>query len=149
MEINNSLKVDVTKSFTASADQLYAAWTDGGQLKQWWKPMGDSLQEVTNDIKKGGTIRYVFDDGKLIISGEYLEVTGKQKLVYTWNWELPKDGVKNSAYKLSVEFKSKDAGSEIHVVQENFESEESMLPHREGWENGLSDLERFLETTHA
>lgn len=144
MDINKSLKVEASKSFPVSAEQLFGAWTDPAQLKQWWKPMGNSLKEVTNDLKKGGTVRYTFENEQLIISGEYLEVDGKQKLIYTWNWDLPKDAIKNAEYKLTVEFNSKGSGSEIQVLQENFETEESMVPHREGWEKGLSELEQFL-----
>ena len=145
MEINNMLKVEVAKNFPVSPAQLYLAWTEPEQLKQWWKPMGNSLKDVTNDIRKGGTVSYVFENNTLIISGEYLEVNGKEKLVYTWKWELPEDAVRNSEYKLSVEFKGNAGGSEIHVLQENFENEESMLPHQQGWEKGLSDLEQFLK----
>lgn len=143
MEINK-LKIEAGKSFPVSVDQLYNAWTNGEQLKQWWKPMGATLKEVTNDIKEGGTVRYVFGSDKLIISGKYLEVKEKGKLVYTWNWELPNDAVRNAEYKLTVSFGAKDNGSEINVLQENFQDEESMLPHREGWQQGLSELEQFL-----
>lgn len=144
MEINKALKVEVTKRFSVPVDQLYNAWTNPVQLKQWWKPMGNSLKEVTNDLKKGGTVRYVFENDKLIISGEYLEVKQNENLVYTWKWELPNDAVRNADYKLTVNFISKDNESEINVLQENFQDEESMFPHREGWEKGLTDLEHFL-----
>lgn len=144
MEINKELKVEVQKNFSAGADELYNAWTNPEQLKQWWKPMGNALTEVTNDIKQGGTVRYEFEGGKLIISGEYLEVKEKEKLVYTWNWELPNDEVRNAEYKLSVDFATGQNGSTIHVIQDNFQDEETMLPHREGWEKGLSELEQFL-----
>ena len=144
MEINKALKVEAGKSFPVSVDQLYKAWTSSDELKQWWKPMGTTLKEVTNDIKEGGTVRYVFGGDKLVISGKYLEVKEKEKLVYTWNWELPNDAVRNAEYKLTVSFEAKDNGSEIKVVQENFQDEETLLPHREGWEQGLSELEQFL-----
>lgn len=144
MEINKELTVEASKSFPVKADQLYKAWTDPEQLKQWWKPMGNTLQEVTNDIKKGGTVRYVFDNDTLIISGEYLEAEENKKLVYTWNWEFPADTVKNADYKLTVNFSDKDNGSEINVLQENFQEDEILLPHKEGWEKGLTDLENFL-----
>lgn len=148
MEINKELKVNAQKSFFVNVDELYNAWTDPEKLKQWWKPMGNSLKKVTNDLKKGGTVRYEFNDNKLIISGEYLDVKEKEKLVYTWNWELPEDAIRNASYKLSVNFTTKDNGSEIHVLQENFENEEAMLPHQEGWEKGLSELEQFLNQKH-
>lgn len=144
MEINKALQVEAGKNFSVSAHTLYESWTDPEQLKQWWKPMGNTLKEVTNDLKEGGSVRYIFDSDKLIISGKYLEVKEKEKLVYTWNWELPNDAVRNAEYKLTITFKSKDSGSEINILQENFQDEETLLPHQEGWNKGLSDLENFL-----
>ncbi|WP_018616731.1 SRPBCC family protein [Segetibacter koreensis] len=149
MEINKALKVEARKSYSVSPDELYKAWTDPEQLKQWWKPMGNTLKEVTNDIKVGGRVRYVFEDDKLIISGEYMEVKEKEKLVYSWNWELPEDAVRNAEYKLTVNFASKDYGSEIHILQENFQDDETLLPHQQGWEKGLTDLKEFLEGSNT
>jgi uncharacterized protein YndB with AHSA1/START domain len=144
MEINKELQVDARKSFSVGVDELYNAWTSPEQLKQWWKPMGNTLQDVTNDLKKGGIVRYVFTDNKLVISGEYLDVKEKEKLEYTWNWELPDDAVRNAPYKLTVSFAATNNGSEIHVLQQNFDDEESMVPHQQGWEKGLAELEQFL-----
>jgi len=149
MEITKALMVQIAKSFPVTAEQLYTAWTNPEQLKQWWKPMGNSLKEVINDVKEGGTVRYIFNDNKLVISGQYLEVKPNERLVYTWNWELPADAVRNADYKLTINFVPKDNGSEINVLQENFENEESMLPHQEGWEKGLDNLENFLSSAPA
>lgn len=149
MEMNKGLKVEAEKSFSVGIDQLYNAWTNPQQLKQWWKPMGNALKEVINDIKEGGTVLYMFDSDKLVISGEYLEVKEKKTLVYTWKWELPEDAVRNADYKLTVNFVSNGNGSEINILQENFQDEETLLPHQEGWEKGLSDLEHFLNGSNA
>lgn len=144
MELNKALKVEVAKDFDANVNALYNAWTNPEELKQWWKPMGNSLKEVINDVKEGGTARYIFNRDTLVISGQYQEVKENEKLVYTWNWELPNDAVRNAEYKLTINFKSIDNGSEIKVLQENFQDEETMLPHQQGWEKGLDDLNHFL-----
>jgi uncharacterized protein YndB with AHSA1/START domain len=79
-----------------------------------------------------------------VISGEYLEVNEQKQLVYTWNWDIPNDAIKNAAYKLTVEFSGSDGNSTLKVRQENFQDEETMKPHREGWDKGLADLEEYL-----
>jgi uncharacterized protein YndB with AHSA1/START domain len=93
------------------AKQLYDAWTEPEQLKQWWKPIGNQLAEVDNNIRKGGRVAYQFAEDTLRISGEYLEVNEGKNLVYTWNWEFPQDVVKNGAFKLNVRFEDKGNGS--------------------------------------
>jgi uncharacterized protein YndB with AHSA1/START domain len=76
-----------------------------------------------------------------------MEVKENEKLVYSWNWQLAKDDIKDSSYKLTIEFSGKDDTSNITVLQENFVNEEGALPHKEGWEKGLNDLKEFLEAT--
>ncbi len=141
--MSNDLKLEISKHFTETKEKLFAAWTEGDQLKKWWKPMNNSIVEVSNDLKQGGVVKYVFESG-LIISGNYEEVLENKKLVYSWNWNFPKDEVKNADYKLSVTFTEEGKSSNINVVQTSFENEESILPHKEGWEKGLNDLAEYL-----
>lgn len=144
--MNNNLKLEVSKHFKETTEKLYAAWTEEAQLKKWWRPMNTSLTEVINDLTKGGKVKYDFENG-LIISGTYAEVIENEKLVYSWDWHFPKDEIKNAPYKLSVIFKPESEGSAIHVLQENFENDESMLPHKQGWEQGLNDLAEYLSSS--
>lgn len=147
MDMQNQQKVEASKQFSVSVERLFQAWNDPEQLKQWWKPMGNQLNQVTNDLKPGGTVSYTFADNTLIISGKYEEVKENEQLVYTWNWDFPGNPVKNANYKLNVRFSASDNGSEIYVVQENNGNEENMHPNDEGWDQGLSDLDAFL-TSH-
>ncbi|GEO11304.1 SRPBCC family protein [Segetibacter aerophilus] len=144
METNNSQKIEVSKQFSVPVEKLYQAWNDPQQLKQWWKPMGKDLKDVTNDLKEGGEVRYTFEDESLVIAGKYEEVKPNERLAYTWDWQFPNDAAKNAAYKLTIEFASKGSGSEIRVTQEDAQSEENLHPNENGWEKGLSDLESFL-----
>ncbi len=144
---NNDYKVSISKEFHAPVEKLYKAWTQPELLKQWWKPMNKTLTEVTNDLQKDGDVRYVFEDNSLVIEGKYMEVKENEKLLYSWNWQLAKDDIKDSSYKLTIEFSGKDDTSNITVLQENFVNEEGALPHKEGWEKGLNDLKEFLEAT--
>lgn len=145
METNKTFKLETSKELSVPAHQLYKAWTEPEQLKQWWKPIGNHLNEVTNDIKKGGKVAYKFAEDTLRISGEYLEVKEGESLVYTWNWEFPNDAVKNGNFKLNVRFENKSNGSQLHVTQENFEDEETLQPHKEGWDKALNDLKNYLD----
>jgi uncharacterized protein YndB with AHSA1/START domain len=107
--------------------------------------MGNTLQQVHNDLKEGGTVKYVFNDETIVISGKYEQVQPNKKLVYSWDWQLKEDALRNASYKLTVEFKGVESKSSLHILQENFENEEVMQPHREGWDQGLADLQRYLQ----
>jgi uncharacterized protein YndB with AHSA1/START domain len=144
MQINNQQKVEASKEFTVPVERLYEAWNNPEQLKQWWKPLGNHLKEVTNDLKEGGAVKYIFENNSLVISGTYEEVKKNEKLVYSWNWEFPENAIKNASYKLTIQFSGKDNGSAIKVLQETVQSEEMVHPNEEGWDTGLTDLEKFL-----
>ena len=150
METNNSnATVTASKDFAVTADILYRAWTEPDQLKQWWKPMGNQLTEVNNELKEGGVIEYKFKpEGSedLVIRGQYLEVVPDEKLVYTWKWQVPDEAVNDSEYKLTVNFRSSDQGSSIQVTQEDNSSPESIKPHQHGWDEALNHLSEFLES---
>lgn len=148
--MNNELTIEVEKEFSAPADKLINAWVSPDELKQWWKPAGNELKNVENDVKTGGKLRYEFEtpngETALIITGEYEDVKENEKLSYTWNWEVPNsDAINNSDYMLHVVFESlDDRKSKIYVKQENFQDQESIQPHREGWDKALESLAAHL-----
>lgn len=144
MSNDTSAKVHATKRFAAGKEELYKAWTEPEQLKQWWRPMNKQLQNVENDIRPGGKVIYRFE-GDLAIKGEYKETAPAEKLVYSWNWELPEETMHKGEYLLRVEFKEDGDGSTLDVTQENFENEHAIKPHQEGWDEALNDLHAYLQ----
>jgi uncharacterized protein YndB with AHSA1/START domain len=137
-------QVNVQQSFNASKEALYKAWTEEGQLKQWWKPMDKQLDSVENDIREGGKVVYTFNN-ELKVHGEYKEVHQGEKLVYSWIWDLPEDNHHRGEYLLTIEFKGDESNSMLNVTQDNFKTEHSVKPHQEGWERSLEDLKTYLE----
>ncbi len=145
MSTNNGNVVQVSKDFPVSKEALYKAWTEEQQLKEWWKPMNKQLQKVENDIREGGRVAYHFDEN-LQIKGEYKEVAEGDKLVYSWNWELPEDSVHRGEYLLTVAFSGDGDKSTLDITQENFQHEHSIKPHTAGWEEALEHLHRYLSS---
>jgi len=148
MERAVDLNVEVSRTFNVPVERLYQAWTSEEDLRQWWRPMENRLKHLTNDITPGGQVVYTFESDQgnevLTIKGDYKEVEAGRKLVYTWNWLLPTPTVHNSDFLLTVLFEPTENGSRLQVKQENFAHEESVQPHRDGWEKALTDLEQYL-----
>ncbi len=136
--------LQVNKQFVGSSEQLYKAWTEPDQLKQWWKPMGKKLRQVNNELQNGGQITYEFEDG-LKIEGKYDEVKEHSLLVYSWNWNFTDSPVDDQHYKLHVHFKQEGDNATISIEQESFENEEQAELHRKGWDEGLGQLAHFLQ----
>ena len=142
-------RLEVSKEFNVTASKLYEAWIKEEHLKAWWHPMNNNLQEVENNVSEGGQVKYVFVNAEgehsFTISGKYKEVAAGKRLVYTWNWDVPTDSIGSSTYILAISFIDMDNNrSRIEVIQEDFKEEESVQPHKEGWEKALADLENYL-----
>lgn len=152
METKQENAMEIQKDFPVGKERLYQAWTNTEELKQWWKPLGNSLAEVNIDLKERGTIKYVFipsgDASSFIITGEYIEVKEKEKLVYTWNWHFPQQTIKDENFKLTVSFQDIENGSRLSVVQEPISEGETLNPNREGWEKSLEALHKYLNSPY-
>lgn len=148
MEKTNSIQLNVSKEFSVPVERLYKAWINPEDLKQWWRPMGNQLQQATTKPEQGAPIEYVFatEQGthSFTITGTYKEVQDGARLVYTWNWQVPAQAVGDSEFLLTIVFSSQGSSSRIEVTQDNFKDEEALQPHREGWEKALNDLHRYL-----
>jgi len=148
MEPSSNFTLEVTKSFQADSEQLFKAWTEFEALKQWWKPLNSALSDLVNELHAGGKVKYTFtrtDNSETYsIEGEYSEVVPNQKLIYSWNWNLPEAEESANRYILTIEFNKSGEGSTLTVKQEGFADEEAAKPHREGWENALDSLDSYL-----
>lgn len=138
--------VEIHQDIDAPVEKVFAAWTEPEQLKAWWKPIDNQLSEVVNELKDGGNIDYRFEGNTLHISGQYSQVKENELLAYSWDWEFPDDKVKNASYKLSVNFSGDGDKSKITVTQEAAQDEESLLPHEQGWKDGLQALKTYVES---
>ncbi len=147
MQVKDEIQIELRKDFKVAVEELYKAWTTEQDLKQWWRPMGNNLTALVNELRDGGRVEYKFSTAEgeeaFTISGSYKEVQPEKKLVYTWNWKLP--SVEDTDFLLTVEFASTGSGSRLHVIQEQFTSEEALKPHQEGWENALQSLAAHLQ----
>lgn len=148
MEKTNNIQLKLSKDFPVPVDRLYNAWINPDDLKQWWRPMGNQLQQATTNPAPGAPVEYVFateqGEHSFTITGNYKEVEEGKRLVYTWNWQVPNAAVGESEFLLTIAFSSGEDGSRIDVTQDNFKDEESVRPHHEGWEKALDDLHQFL-----
>lgn len=51
------------RAFDASLDEVFDAWTDPEQIKQWWDPTGTPLAACVVDLRVGGSFCFTNDSG--------------------------------------------------------------------------------------
>jgi len=140
-------KIELSQDFSVPVETLFEAWTDPERLKQWWHPMGDSLENVKNELHSGGAVEYEFQKKEFKVNGNYKEVEINKKLVYSWNWDFEREDFLNETYTLSIRFEANGNGSTIHILQDGLASEEVLPPHEEAWKAGLESLKEYLGKT--
>ncbi|MBC7960629.1 MAG: SRPBCC domain-containing protein [Vallitaleaceae bacterium] len=142
----NPIVVETTKEYNVPVEKLYEAWNKEEQLKEWWHPFNKNISRVINELKPGGELTYEFEgDAKCQITGQYQEVVENKRLVYSWNWDLEHDEMKNGDYNLTIDFIPGQGSSRLNVRQEGFLEENATDIHKKGWDRGLEALRLYLE----
>ncbi len=130
---------------------MFEAWTNPAILQQWLVPTGGSVKS-TVDVRVGGKFLHemkigstakqdcgTYDDGKVLPhSGEYLEVTPPERLVFTWNSHIANNT------RVTVELRDLGDSTEVWLTHELLDSEERRQMHKGGWESMLEVLDALL-----
>ncbi len=131
----------LTRTFVASREKVFRAWTDPEELKRWFGPVGYATPIAKVDLRVGGSYRLgmrKLPDGDIFyLSGTFREVRAPEKLVYTWFWENePELG----ETLVTVEFRARSSSIEVVVTHELFPTEKARDDHDKGWNSCLDRL---------
>jgi uncharacterized protein YndB with AHSA1/START domain len=144
----DKLSLEIKRVIKAPRDRVYAAWTDGAQLKQWFGPENVQTRELIAEARVGGKFRWDLtnSEGKeMTIRGEYRELEPNRKIVFTWQWEDDKTWQHQESV-VTVELDDIDGGTELRLTHERLPNEEMRDGHNRGWNSALDKLERFCGT---
>jgi uncharacterized protein YndB with AHSA1/START domain len=140
--------LEIKRFIDAPRAQVYAAWTDDAQLKQWFGPEWVQTRELVADVKVGGTFRWNLtncDGQEKTIVGEYREIVPGKKIVFTWK-HCDDELWKNQISMVTVEFSDRDGGTGLRLKHEQLPGEESRDDHDRGWNSVLDRLEKFVSS---
>jgi len=138
----SSLTLIVRRTIRASAEKLFAAWTEPSQLKSWWGPQGVRCIDVQVDLRVGGSYRIgnELPDGTIIwIVGEFELITPPRKLVFSWRIE----GATSAPERVTVQFESHGDSTEVIVTHERIATDDLRKRHNQGWIGCLEGLEEY------
>jgi len=81
-------EIRIERIFNASRDRVWQAFTDPKLVAQWWG-RGNKLVVEKMEVERGGHYRFVehSDEGVYGFEGRYREVTPKERIVYTFEWD--------------------------------------------------------------
>jgi uncharacterized protein YndB with AHSA1/START domain len=79
----NSNTIVLQRTFAASREQVFEAWTRPEHVAHWWDPAGARLIECEIDLRPGGHFKFV-SQGNLDFpfAGIYRKIVAPQQLVF-------------------------------------------------------------------
>jgi uncharacterized protein YndB with AHSA1/START domain len=137
----------LSRRFKAPRERVFAAFTTGEAIAQWFGCHPPNIVEVSADFRVGGSYRFSSfnpeTSQKAVAVGVYREITPPSKIAYTWKWENDEDWADCESL-VTFEFKAIGDETELHLTQVGFPSEDSCQKHTQGWTNCLSKLDSIL-----
>ena len=136
----------ISRTYPASVERVFKAWTDANQLGQWFAPTDDYTTKANVDLRIGHEYRIAITHkgGNVhTIVGTYHLIEPPRKLVYTWRWE---NGPAADTL-VTVDFTPDGEATKVTITHEKFISTEDRDKHNEGWNGCLNRLQRTLNTS--
>ena len=132
------------RTYPASADAVFDAWTSEAVLRRWFHAGSDwETSEASVDLQVGGAVRVVMFDPHEERhhggGGRYTEVDRPRRLAFTWVW----DGEDRETL-IEIEFEEVDAGTAVRFTHSGLPDEASRIDHEGGWNACFDNLERAL-----
>jgi uncharacterized protein YndB with AHSA1/START domain len=147
-EVN--LRLVVERTFQASRERVFRAWTDPMQMSRWFAPVGMVAQGVEVDLRVGGKFRVGMrgPDGVTHFAfGFYREIHDPERLVFTWTWEQDTEIHLGREMLVTVEFHAQGSATHVVLVHDRIPGEVSKDQHRDGWAGCFETLHRLLTGT--
>ena len=150
--------LQVKRTFAASRERVFEAWTDSEQLRRWLSGTVES-PHAEADPKVGGEFRITMSSSTMSLLarlpgpytdsvqmvGRYLEVEPPERLVFTVGWEgMPLVQMDREASTVTVEFNEVGGGTEVVLTHERQPNRRVRAFHKRGWKASLRNLERLL-----
>ncbi len=140
---DRSEKLSVQKKLVASADDIYAAWTE--QFDQWFAAPGT----LTTNVAEDGLYFFEthFENGRHPHYGRFLKLVPGKLIEQTWVAGDPGTGGAETVVR--VELDSSSDGTNVALTHTGFYDEDAMLGHKEAWPVVLDLLESHLNGNDA
>jgi uncharacterized protein YndB with AHSA1/START domain len=140
--------LEMRRTIRTSREKAFEAWTDPGQLRQWFAVAENFTTPVAEvDLRVGGRYRLGMkapgDNPLLVAGGVYREILPPERRIFTWRWESADPDEPETL--VTVEFHEASGATEIVLKHEWFTDVLQRDRHGEGWAGCLDHLQRLLE----
>jgi uncharacterized protein YndB with AHSA1/START domain len=136
--------VRIERTFAASAQEVFDAWTSPEVMRRWFHPAPDwETPQAEVDLRVGGRVRVVMrrpDGTEVEAQGEYTLIDRPRRLVMTWTF----DDDPSNEQLLELSFSESEGATAVLLVNTGISREERRDAQDWGWHGCLEELERAL-----
>jgi uncharacterized protein YndB with AHSA1/START domain len=140
-------QIAITRTFDATPEQVWQAWTDPAQVVHWWGPEGFETppDSVVIELRPGGRYDLVMVDtrtgGEFPVRQEVLEASPPGLLVLCHE-PMPDHGMLQEIVT-RIEFHAHEGGTRVEVSGGPYPAEMGAFAEQ-GWGQQFDKLERLL-----
>jgi uncharacterized protein YndB with AHSA1/START domain len=141
----NGETLHLERTFQASADRVFDAWTSEEVMRRWFRGRSDwETPTAEVDLRVGGAVRVVMRDPRSGTDhgggGHYTEIDRPTRLAFTWTWDDEAD----RETLIEIDFEEADGATTVRFTHANIRDVESRREHERGWTTCFDLLERAL-----
>jgi uncharacterized protein YndB with AHSA1/START domain len=136
--------VRIERTFAASAEAVFDAWTSPEVMRRWFHCLPDWETPVAEvDLRVGGTVRVVMrkpDGTEIEGTGEYALIDRPHRLAMTWTFD--DDPANEQLIELS--FSEAGGSTTVLLVNSRISTDDRRRGQDEGWHGCFDELAREL-----
>ena len=136
--------VRIERTFAASAEDVFDAWTSPEVMRRWFHPAPDwDAPEAEVDLRVGGKVRVVMrkpDGTQVEAQGEYTLIDRPRRLAMTWTF----DDHPSNEQLIELSFSESEGLTTVLMVNSGISTDERRNAQDSGWRGCLDELERVL-----
>ena len=136
--------VRIERTFAASVEDTFDAWTSPEVMQRWLHCAPDwGTPEAEVDLRVGGTVRVVMrrpNGTEVEAQGEYATIDRPNRLVMTWSI----DDDPSNEQLIELSFSESEGSTTVLLVNSRISTDERRDAQHVGWHGCLDELEREL-----
>ncbi|MBO0682438.1 MAG: SRPBCC domain-containing protein [Candidatus Dormibacteraeota bacterium] len=144
MSGESSYVLRIERSFAASAEDVFDAWTSPEVMRRWFHCAPDwGTPDAEVDLRVGGKVRVVMrrpDGTQVSAQGEYTLIDRPHRLAMTWTF----DDDPSNVQALDLSFSQSGGSTTVLLVNSGISTDGRRDAQDWGWRGCLGELEREL-----
>ena len=151
MTARDTFDLTISRSIRAPRQKVFDAFVKPELVRQWFRPRGFTITEVTLDPRVGGRYRVTMQPRSgtsEAVGGEYREVKAPERLVFTWRWESKQmGGIGETLITVTFDERRGEQGveTEVRLLHSGFPAPEARDGHSNGWNSVFNELADLVD----